>query len=133
MKYNRSQQEQKPPRYDTFAAYYDRVMSPLERWLFARLRSKIFASLPQDANLLEVGAGTGANFSFYPGTTQATASELSFKMIEKARNKETSKRVRIVQSCAEQLPFADDSFDAAVATLVFCSVNSPNEAFAPPP
>jgi ubiquinone/menaquinone biosynthesis C-methylase UbiE len=38
-------------------------------------------------------------------------------------------RVRLVQSSAERLPFPEDSFDAAVATLVFCSVASPGQAF----
>ena len=38
--------------------------------------------------------------------------------------------MRLVQSCAESLPFEDDSFDAAVATLVFCSVASPQRSFA---
>jgi ubiquinone/menaquinone biosynthesis C-methylase UbiE len=32
-----------------------------------------------------------------------------------------------VQSYAERLPFADGTFDAGVATLVFCSVGSPAE------
>ena len=119
----------KPPRYDAVAPHYDRVMRPFERRLFARLRVKVFSALPSGARLLEVGAGTGANFSIYPDGTQATASELSFKMIEQAISKDEQKRVRIVQSYAEKLPFADNSFDAAVATLVFCSVDSPAEAF----
>jgi ubiquinone/menaquinone biosynthesis C-methylase UbiE len=38
--------------------------------------------------------------------------------------------VRLVQARAERLPFADASFDAAFATLVFCSVTSQPEAFA---
>jgi ubiquinone/menaquinone biosynthesis C-methylase UbiE len=38
--------------------------------------------------------------------------------------------VHLVQTSAEQLPFPDASFDAAFATLVFCSVASPQKAFA---
>ena len=34
-----------------------------------------------------------------------------------------------MQSCAEHLPFKDNSFDAAFATLVFCSLSRPNDAF----
>jgi ubiquinone/menaquinone biosynthesis C-methylase UbiE len=37
--------------------------------------------------------------------------------------------VRLVRARAERLPFADASFDAAFATLVFCSVESPAAAF----
>lgn len=120
----------KPPRYDAVAAHYDGVMRPLERWLLARLRVKVFAALPKDGRLLEVGAGTGANFAFYPKGTCATSSELSFNMLKLARGKDRRVSSHLVQNCAEELPFADDSFDAAVATLVFCSVTSPQDAFA---
>jgi phosphatidylethanolamine/phosphatidyl-N-methylethanolamine N-methyltransferase len=116
-------------RYDQFAPYYDRVMRPLERRLLARLREKTFAELPEDARLLEVGAGTGANFALYPRGTRCAANELSSAMIERARRKERANDVYLVQSCAERLPFANASFDAAVATLVFCSVTSPQKAF----
>ena len=119
----------KPPRYDAIAAHYDKAMRPLERWLLARLRANVFATLPDNSDLLEIGAGTGVNFPFYPGDRRATATELSFRMIEQARDKAEQNNVRLVQSCAERIPFADNSFDVAIATLVFCSVNSPNEAF----
>jgi ubiquinone/menaquinone biosynthesis C-methylase UbiE len=35
-----------------------------------------------------------------------------------------------VRAFAERLPFADETFDAAFATLVFCSVESPAEGLA---
>jgi SAM-dependent methyltransferase len=35
----------------------------------------------------------------------------------------------LVNASVEQLPFPDASFDAAFATLVFCSVASPQKAF----
>jgi ubiquinone/menaquinone biosynthesis C-methylase UbiE len=120
----------KPATYDNLAPHYDRAMRPLERWLLARLRARTFTALPQGARLLEVGAGTGANFPLYPRDLRGVASELSFAMIEKARAKELPAEVCFVQSAAERLPFADASFDAAVATLVLCSVASPPEAFA---
>jgi ubiquinone/menaquinone biosynthesis C-methylase UbiE len=129
MKSNTAQGIGQPARYDSVALHYDRAMRPLERWLLARLRAKVFASLPEDARLLEVGAGTGANFGFYPRGTRAAASELSFEMLKLASGKESGAGVQLVRSCAEKLPFADASFDAAVATLVFCSVSSPRDAF----
>jgi ubiquinone/menaquinone biosynthesis C-methylase UbiE len=129
MKTNATLKARKPPRYDAVASQYDSAMRPLERCLLARLRAKVFTELSGARRLLEVGAGTGANFSLYPNSACVTASELSTRMIEQARGKSSAKRVSIVQNCAEQLPFADDSFDAAVATLVFCSVDSPAEAF----
>lgn len=121
----------KPPVYDRLAAHYDRVMRPLERWGLTRLRAATLRRLPEGARLLEVGAGTGANFPFYPRGASGTASELSGAMIELARDKpERPPSIRLTRARAEQLPFADDSFDAACATLVFCSVASPATAFA---
>jgi ubiquinone/menaquinone biosynthesis C-methylase UbiE len=50
-------------------------------------------------------------------------------MLRVARTKERPRSLVLVQSCAEQIPFADASFDAAFATLVFCSVESPKQGF----
>lgn len=125
------QQQEQPPVYDRLAAGYDRAMRPLERWFLARMRARTFKHLPASARLLEIGAGTGLNFPFYPRGACGVASELSRAMIEIASGKqERPAGVRLVQSRAEQLPFADASFDAAFATLVFCSVESPALAFA---
>src|SRR6185312_2545415 len=38
--------------------------------------------------------------------------------------------IQLLQNRAEDLPFKTHSFDAAFATLVFCSVESPAQAFA---
>ena len=51
-------------------------------------------------------------------------------MLRFARQKSRPARISLVQSCAEFLPFDNASFDAAFATLVFCSLASPAEAFA---
>jgi ubiquinone/menaquinone biosynthesis C-methylase UbiE len=50
-------------------------------------------------------------------------------MLRMAREKEKPNRVRLIQSCAEHLPFKNNSFDAAFATLVFCSLARPAKAF----
>ena len=116
--------------YDRLAAGYDRAMRPLERWLLARLRAAALAEIPEGARLIEVGAGTGANFAHYPHGARGAACEVSLEMLKAARGKFVPAGVRLVQACAQQLPFAHATFDAAVATLVFCSVESPREAFA---
>lgn len=127
------QAAQHSPRhvYDRLAAVYERVMRPLERLGLARLRASALREMPAGANVLEVGTGTGLNFSFYPSGATGAATELSGEMIGIARRKrERPAGVRLVRCRAEELPFADDSFDAALATLVFCSVNDPARAFA---
>lgn len=116
--------------YDQIAPHYDRGIRPLDRWFLARLRENTFQYLPQDGRILEIGAGTGLNFVYYPNNALAVASEPSGEMLKVAQGKQRPERARLIQSCAEHLPFADHSFDAAFATLVFCSVAGPEAAFA---
>ena len=118
--------------YDRFAAGYDRNMRPLERWGLARLRAlalaEVAAAVGDGGRLLEVGAGTGGNFPFYPAGARAACVEPSREMILRARSKpQRPAGSLLAQSFAERLPFASGTFDAGVATLVFCSVGSPAE------
>jgi ubiquinone/menaquinone biosynthesis C-methylase UbiE len=115
--------------YDDIAPHYDKAMRPLERWFLARLRATTLRHLPAGARVLELGAGTGRNFVFYPTNTVGIATEPSSGMLRIASQKEKPDRVRLVQSCAEHLPFKDNTFDAAFATLVFCSLAHPRQAF----
>ncbi|HEX5705686.1 MAG TPA: methyltransferase domain-containing protein [Pyrinomonadaceae bacterium] len=117
------------PVYDRIARHYDRAMRPLERLFLARLRRETLRQLPTHARLLEVGAGTGANFSLYPAGASGAATEPSGEMLSRARARpERPREVSLVRATAERLPFADGAFDAAFATLVFCSVAEPRRA-----
>ncbi len=116
--------------YDEIAPHYDQGMAWIERWFLDGLRAETLRRLPLNARILEVGAGTGRNFVFYPAGSTAVASEPSREMLRIAESKLPSDGIRLLQSEAERLPFASGSFDAAFATLVFCSVNSPEHAFA---
>lgn len=117
-----------PQTYDKLAKYYDGAFAPLEQFFLARLRSETLSHLPANGKILEIGAGTGANFQFYPPCDHAIASEISLKMIDIAKDK--AKNIELVQANAEHLPFPANHFDAAFATLVFCSVPSPEIALA---
>lgn len=115
--------------YDRMARHYDRAIAPLEKRFLARWRAATLNELPIESHILEVGAGTGLNFPFYPRGAQAVASEFSCEMLKIARGKNRPAKTHLVQASAEQLPFPNDSFDAAFATLVFCSLPSPRDAF----
>ncbi len=82
-----------------------------------------------EARTLEIGCGTGANFKFYDAHAHGAASEISGAMLEKADVRSRPSHVHLAQSAAEDLPFDDDVFDAAFATLVMCSVRSPERVF----
>ena len=79
--------------------------------------------------VLEIGAGNGLNFAFYnpEQVERVEAIEPDSAMLRYARERLKTARVSITLTLApvETLPFADETFDSAVATLVFCSVTDP--------
>lgn len=116
------------PIYDNFASYYDKVFAPLERIGLSRYRREAIDELPLNARILELGSGTGANFAFYPHSELAISTEISFEMLSRAKRKQG--RNILVNADAQFLPFGENEFDAAFATLVFCSIPDPQLAFA---
>lgn len=115
------------PTYDKFAAFYDKVLAPFEKRFLSRWRQEALSELPKNADLLELGSGTGLNFRFYPPARKAVSSELSLAMLSVAASRKADNL--LVQADAGQLPFSSDSFDAVFATLVFCSVSDPEAVF----
>jgi ubiquinone/menaquinone biosynthesis C-methylase UbiE len=115
--------------YDSLAWRYDAAIRPCERLFLSRLRERTVAALPAGGQLLEVGAGTGLNFSYLQPETRGVASELSRAMIRQAEKKSRPRAVSLIQANIEALPFPDDYFDAALSTLLFCSVASVQKSF----
>lgn len=113
--------------YNRFAHLYDRLLSRPESLFLSRWRKEALSFLPPDSRILEIGAGTGLNFGFYPECCHAIASELSFQMLGQARRK--NHKAGLIQADAQFLPFPEGYFDAAFATLVFCSIPDPAKAF----
>lgn len=114
--------------YDKFAAGYDKILAPFEKLFLSKWRAETLAHLPENAQILEIGAGTGLNFEYYPRFRHAVAGEISRKMLEFAEARTAT--IDLLQTNAESLPFPEDYFDAAFATLVLCSVADPARAFA---
>jgi ubiquinone/menaquinone biosynthesis C-methylase UbiE len=77
-------------------------------------------------HVLEVGAGSGPNLAHYPDGVSIVATEFNEDSIVLARPKANA-RIRLASTDIEHLAFPDATFDAAVATLVFCSVARPVE------
>ncbi|MFD8652501.1 class I SAM-dependent methyltransferase [Streptomyces mirabilis] len=74
--------------------------------------------------VVEIGAGTGANFRHYPlEVTQVVAVEPKPRLrahVEKAAT-DAPVQVEVAAGRAEQLPSEDDGFDVAVFSLVLCT------------
>jgi ubiquinone/menaquinone biosynthesis C-methylase UbiE len=113
-----------------FAAVYDCLMSPIERRWLGEARRRLLAGL--DGRVLEIGVGTGANFSHYPVGTRIVAVEPSPHYLRRARPKlaRATAPTELLQADSQALPFQANSFDAAVGTLVFCTIPDPALALA---
>lgn len=113
--------------------------------LFARLYARVIArNEPPEVRanrvamlkglrgrVVEVGAGSGANFAHYPATVEeVVAVEPEPYLREQARRAAAGAPVpvTVVEGVADALPLEDGSCDAAVACLVLCSV--PDQASA---
>ncbi len=112
-----------------FASIYDRMMAPAERSFMRHVREEIAGGAR--GRVLEVGAGTGANFPYYNDhAEEIVATEPDLHMLARARRRaeEVGRSIDLRQAPAEQLPFEDDSFDTVVSTLVMCTVREPLRA-----
>ena len=122
-----TREQEKPSQifHPRFAAFYER---------YARLGSerRLTDPLRQETAgqaygvVLEVGAGTGLNFSWYrpEQVERVEAIEPDSAMLAYARQRvrQAAVPISLTQASVETLPFADASFDSVVVTLVFCSV-----------
>ncbi len=120
-------QDQKGHKW--FASIYDSMTARAERTFMKRIREEIVGGAR--GRVLEVGAGTGANFPYYRDhAEEVIATEPDHFMLERARRRaeEVVRPIDLRQASAEELPFDDGSFDTVVSTLVMCSVTDPLRA-----
>jgi ubiquinone/menaquinone biosynthesis C-methylase UbiE len=82
--------------------------------------------------ILEVGAGTGAMFSYYGEGANVVALEPDdpFRAAAEEAAKNAHASIEVVGGSGESLPFPDASFDAVVASTVLCSVTSMEQTLA---
>jgi SAM-dependent methyltransferase len=134
-----------------FATFYDRALKASEENGLGDMRAALLAEA--SGRVIEIGAGTGVNLDLYgPGIEDLTLIEpdphMGARLREKLAAREatasassaaaatptdpvaTAAPTRLVAAPAEGLPFDDDTFDTAVATLVLCTVPDPAAAIA---
>jgi ubiquinone/menaquinone biosynthesis C-methylase UbiE len=108
--------------YDKSAPRYDRQIAFCERLLFGDGRRWVASQARGD--VLEIAIGTGRNLRYYPDGVQLTGIELSPVMLELARGEaaKVGREADLRVGDAQQLDFADASFDTVTCTLSLCTI-----------
>jgi ubiquinone/menaquinone biosynthesis C-methylase UbiE len=115
-------------RHPIFARFFDRLSRMMEKEA-GEHRDELLAGL--SGRVVEIGAGNGLNFRHYPTSVEEViALEPEAYLREKAENAALGAPVRVSvrDGVADQLPLEDESVDAAVASLVLCTVPDPGRA-----
>ncbi len=118
-------------RHPFFARLYALVSPVAERSGTALHREQLLFGLT--GRVIEVGCGNGLNFAHYPaGVTEIVALEPEPYLRKEAAvaARDSARSIKIIEGRAESLPVPDSSFDAAVISLVLCSVDDPSIALA---
>jgi SAM-dependent methyltransferase len=118
-------------RHPVFARLYTRLSVQMEAHGNTENRVELLAGL--SGRVIEVGAGNGLNFAHYPAeVTEVVAVEPEAYLRTRAEAAAASAPVpvTVVDGTADELPAGVGDFDAAVTSLVLCSVPDPAHALA---
>ena len=110
------------------AAVYDAVMWPVEKLWLRPLRQRLVSTAR--GRVLEIGIGTGANLLYYPAKVELTSIDPNESFLKRAHHRAAAfeRPITLLVGHAEELPFADHSFDMVIAAFVFCTVADPVRA-----
>jgi phosphatidylethanolamine/phosphatidyl-N-methylethanolamine N-methyltransferase len=115
--------------YDRWAPIYDLVFGPV----FRQGRSAAIQAAERiGGRIIEVGVGTGISLPQYSRKNRIVGVDLSEPMLDKARERVREGNLTHVEQIAygdaENLDFADESFDVVVAQYVVTAVPNPERA-----
>ncbi|MFD9718004.1 methyltransferase domain-containing protein [Streptomyces sp. NPDC059076] len=107
-----------------FARFYARFSVAADQSAgIVAIRAELLAAL--SGRVIEIGAGNGLNFPHYPTSVSevvALEPERSLRALAVRAADGAGVTVEVVPGVAEALPVENASFDAAVMSLVLCSV-----------
>lgn len=98
--------------YDQIAKGYDELYGEEQNkklWLIKEKLIKMGINVARDTKLLDVGCGTGISTDFW--NCDATGIDSSKEIL----NQNKGQKSRLIQAAAEDIPFADNSFDIVVS------------------
>lgn len=107
---------------DRGARRYDREMDFYDRVLFAGGRQ--WACSQARGDILEIAIGSGRNLEHYPQGARIVGVEISQELLAIARRRAAaaSLEVDLRLGDAQELEFADQSFDTVLITLALCTI-----------
>ncbi len=108
--------------YDRISGLYDLLDLPFEHGRYRHIRPRVFDVVRNAETILDCGVGTGRNIAYYPPGAKVTGVDLCPGMLVRARKRAQSlgHDVKLTEADVCGMPFADGTFDAAVATFLFC-------------
>ncbi|MFD3922451.1 class I SAM-dependent methyltransferase [Streptomyces sp. NPDC058595] len=121
-----------PVHHPVFARFYARMSVAADtRGGVAALRTELLTGL--SGRVVEIGAGNGLNFAHYPAAVSevvAIEPERGLRQLAVRAAMRAAVPVDVRPGTAEALPAEDEGFDAAVASLVLCTVRDVPRALA---
>lgn len=114
--------------HPVFARLFSRVAVRMDEEGFREYRQRLVAGL--SGRMIEIGAGTGANFAHYPAAVESVLAVEPEPYLRAQATATAAARIQVIDGVAEQLPAGDGEFDAAVVSLALCSVKDPAKAIA---
>ena len=106
------------------AFFYDRFMAKTEEACLKEWRHRLLEHV--SGEVLEVGAGTGANIKLYSDKVNKLVLTEPDKHMRKLLNEKVGNHplgyVSVISGTGEQIEVDDESFDYVVSSLVCCSV-----------
>jgi ubiquinone/menaquinone biosynthesis C-methylase UbiE len=118
-------------RHPIWARFYARISRTMDAQGAVEHRRALLAGLA--GRVLEVGAGNGLSFAHYPPTVTevlAVEPEPHLRGLAEVAAGQAPVPVRVADGSADALPAPDAGMDAAVASLVLCSVPDQARALA---
>ncbi|MFH1624545.1 MAG: methyltransferase domain-containing protein [Pseudomonadota bacterium] len=113
--------------YSFYSPVYDLIFGKIMEQ--GRKKAISLLDVEADHKILEIGIGTGLTLGLYPPNCNIVGIDISEKMLAKAKKRafriRNNNHIAFEVMDAVNLEFADNTFDAVIASYVITTVNNP--------